>query len=55
MSDLSNAPSEDEDFGGGASVAEDVDAGTPANVEDEDDDLGDDLFGDDDDADQQPE
>ena len=54
MSDLSNAPSEDEEFGGGAPVAEDVDAGTPANDQD-DDDLGDDLFGDDDDADQQPE
>lgn len=50
MSDLSNAPSDDEDFPASAPAMEEEAAGTPAN--DDDDDLDGDLFGDDDDADQ---
>ncbi|KAL5454317.1 hypothetical protein PMIN06_005018 [Paraphaeosphaeria minitans] len=71
MSDVSNAPSEDEDFPASAPAAEEEAAGTPANVaeeeeeeEEEDDDNDDDngggdldgdLFGDDDDDADQPE
>ncbi|KAF1968667.1 hypothetical protein BU23DRAFT_583176 [Bimuria novae-zelandiae CBS 107.79] len=53
MSDHSNALSDDEDFAGNAPVVEEEEAGTSANVEDSEN-LDDDLFGDDDDADQPP-
>jgi len=52
--ELSAAPSDGEEYADNARATDDR-ASTPGNV-DEDDDLGDDLFGDDgDDADEQPE
>lgn len=48
MADVASSISDDEDFTGTVDAAENGDAGTPGNVEEDEDDLADpdDLFGD---------